>query len=428
METDLEEITVTAKPLPTDAHVDTRDFRVHSIALVGSNADAHEIGGLVSEIQIRQDMYLGIMSGELLVTDGRDLLAITGAHGGEYIYLHIEVPEQRIFLKKAFRIYKIGNRTPADGTQHYVIYFMSDELFNSHTIKINKAYQNTTISEIARDIMVNYLKIPEKRVFLDPTTEAVSLIIPNWRPIEALNWLASRAFNGGDTCYMFYENFGGFHFRSVQSIFRSPTVVKVPFSLENKRGMKQLDMDKFSIDEYTAVRDFDILSTVSSGGYATRLLGVDPINQSLTKNDFNLTQINKLYPNAPMSDGGDLFKKYETHLLTYLQADGIENWIKRTMSLALLNSSVYEVTVPGNMGLNVGTMVNLRIPYTVTPAEGDMWDKKKGGRFMVAATNHKFDLVNHKYSSLMMVTRDSLPESVPAYDKTLPDKIAKLSQ
>jgi len=71
-------------------------------------------------------------------------------------------------------------------------------------------------------------------------------------------------------------------------------------------------------------------------------------------------------------------------------------------------------------------MVNLRIPYTVTPAEGDMWDKRKGGKFMIAATNHKFDLVNHQYSSLMMVSRDSLPESVP-YDKALPNKIAKMN-
>jgi hypothetical protein len=271
------------------------------------------------------------------------------------------------------------------------------------------------------------MKIPAKRIFIDPTSQPVSVIIPNWRPIEALNWLASRAYNTNDTCFMFYENFSGFHFRSIQSIYRSGTIIKVPFSLENKRGMKQLDMDKFAIDDYTAVRDFDILSTVNSGGYAMKLLGVDPITQSVTKNDYNPNRVSKLYPNAPMSDGGSLFSKYDTHFMTYLQADGIENWIKRVMSLSLLNSAVYEVTVPGNMGVNVGTLVNLRIPYTVIPAEGDMWDKKKGGRFMVMATNHKFDLINHKYSSLMMVSRDSLPESVPVYDKVLPDKIAKMN-
>ena len=427
METELQEIEVTAKPLPSDAHVDTRDFRVHSIALVGSNGDAHEIGAMVAEIQIRQDMYLGVMTGEMLVTDGRDMLSQVGAHGGEYIFIHIEVPEQKTKLKKAFRIYKIANRTPNDATQNYTVHFMSDELFASHTMKVSKAYKDSTVSTIARDIMVNFLKIPEKRIFMDQTTQPTSVVIPNWRPIEALNWLASRAYTDTLNCFFFYENFNGFHFRSIQSIYKSPTVIKVPFSLENKRGMKQLDMDKFSIDDYEAVRDFDVLSTVSSGGYAMQLLGVDAISQTATKNKYNIGQINKLYPNAPMSDSGNLFSKSDSHLLTYLQTGGIENWIKRVMSLSALNNSITEITVPGNMGLNVGTMVNLRIPYTIPPAEGDMWNKQKSGRYVVIALNHKFELVNHKYSSMALISRDSQPESLPPYDKTLPDKITKMN-
>ena len=46
---------------------------------------------------------------------------------------------------------------------------------------------------------------------------------------------------------------------------------------------------------------------------------------------------------------------------------------------------------------------------------------------MVVATNHKFEMVNHKYSSLALISRDSLPESLPTYDKTLPDKIVKMN-
>lgn len=427
MATELEEITVTAKPLPADGHVDTRDFRLHSAALIGANGDAHEIGGLVAEIQIRQDMYLGVMSGEMMVTDGRDLLAMVNAHGGEYIFLHIEVPEQKIFIKKAFRIYKIANRKPSDSTQTYTVNFVSDELFSSHTMKISKAYVNSTVSAIARDIMVNYLKIPQKRIFIDQTTQPTSVIIPNWRPIEALNWLASRAYTDTTNCFFFYENFSGFHFRSIHSIYKSPTVIKVPFSLENKRGMKQLDMDKFSIDEYEAVRDFDALSTISSGGYAMRLLGVNAIKRTTTKNDYNIEKISKLYNNPPMSNAGNLFSKPKSHFLTYLEVGGMENWIKRVMTLAALNNGIVELTVPGNMGLNAGTMINLRIPYTIPPAEGDMWNKQKSGRHVILATNHKFELVNHKYTSLVLVSRDSLPESLPANDKTLPDKILKMN-
>jgi hypothetical protein len=128
-----------------------------------------------------------------------------------------------------------------------------------------------------------------------------------------------------------------------------------------------------------------------------------------------------------MSNQKNLFSQSSMHLMTYLNADGIENWIRRIMALSILNNSLTEITVPGNMGLNVGTLVNIRVPYTITPAEGDMWDKKKGGKYLIIAVNHKFDLVNHKFTSLCLLTRDSLPEGLPAYSSTLPDKIARLN-
>jgi hypothetical protein len=427
METNLEEIEITAKPMRSDAHVDARDFRVHSISLIAADGTAREIVALVNEVQIRQDMYLGFMAGEMLVTDGLDMIAQSKAHGGEYIYLHFEVPEQKITLKKAFRIYKIGKRSPSDSSQKYVIYFMSDELFTSHTKKISKAYKDDTVSNMALDIMKSYLKIPEKRIFIDQTTEKTSYVIPNWRPLEALNWLASRAYTDTMTCFFFYENFNGFNFRSIQSIYKTGTIIKVPFSLENKRGMKKLDMDKFSIDDYEVIRDFDVLSTISSGGYAMRLLGVDTINQKLTKNDYNPSSVTKIYPNNPMTNSADLFKKANSHLLTYLKADGIQNWIKRVMSMAALSSNITEITVPGNMGLNVGTLLSLRIPYTITPADGDMWDKQKSGKYLVFAVNHKFDMVNHQFTSLALLSRDSQPEALPAADKTLPNRIVKMN-
>lgn len=414
-------------PLPQDQHVDARDFRAVSVSLVSSDGTSTEIGSVVPEVQVRQDMYLGFMSGELLINDGNDMLTRQGIHGGEYIFLHIQVPEQAISLKKAFRIYKISERSPQDSSQSYKVHFMSDELFNSHTKKISKAYTNATISDIVRDIMTEYLEIPESKIFIDSTIGSTSVIIPYWRPVETLNWLASRSVGQDTSCYFFFENLEGYHFRSLQSIYKKGTKIKVPFALENKRGKKELEMDKFAIDDYKVIRDFDILSTVSSGGYAMRLLGIDPITQSMTVNDYNLENLPKQYQNPSMSNAKNLFKRNETHFLTYLQADGIENWIKRVVALSILNNYITEIVVPGNMGLNVGTMLNIRIPYTITPAEGDMWDKQRGGKHLVLAVNHKFDLVNHKFTSLVWLTRDSLPEPLPAVDKTLPDKIARLN-
>ena len=177
----------TNTPLQSGSHVDTRDFRIEAVSLISASGTYKEVGAVMPEIQVRQDMYMGFMSGEALVVDGTDLSAQLQIHGGEYLFLHFTVPEQGISLKKAFRVYKVGKRVPMDNAEKYTIYFMSDELFHSYKERISKAYPSSTVSDIAKDIMLNMLHIPPARAFVDPTDDAADLIVPNMRPLEALN-------------------------------------------------------------------------------------------------------------------------------------------------------------------------------------------------------------------------------------------------
>lgn len=401
----------------SDQHVDTRDFRVKSISLIGSSGISVDITKLVNELQVRQDMYLGFMSAEMLVTDGIDLHTMLGLHGEEYVFLHIVVPEQSIELKKAFRIYKISDRVRVGNTaQRYMIYLVSDEMYASQTIRINKVYKDSTLPQIASEVMQNILNIPSKKIFINSDDNtARTVIVPNWRPLELLNWIASR----GMTPHFFYETFEGFHFSSLKSIYSAGTKIKVPFFYENKRGAKNVDMDKFAIDAYEGKREFDILTTSMAGGHGMTLLAINPLDQSFTKTEYDLTRISTLYQN-PVLTG----KTYpQAQFLTYLGYDGIENWILRNMHLSVLNNSVTEIVIPGNMGVQIGSLINIRLPYMTNPSDGDMWDKVKSGRYLVIAANHKFDMTTHKHTTLVMLVRDSVPEALPTADRKLPEKV-----
>lgn len=416
--------------LQSGSHVDTRDFRIEAVSLISSSGTYKEVGAVMPEIQVRQDMYMGFMSGEALVIDGTDLSAQLQIHGGEYLFLHFTVPEQNISLKKAFRVYKVGKRVPMDNAEKYTIYFMSDELFLSYKDRISKAYPSSTLSDIAKDIMINELDIPASKAFIDPTDDAAAqddLIVPNMRPLEALNWLASRAYTNEKNTWFFYETFEGFHFKSLNTIYKSKKPIKVPFTFENKKASPDLSMDKFAIDDMEARRDFDCISTLADGGYSMQMNALNVSSRQMTTTKYALNKdINKLYDNAPMSNGGKLYDA-TAYTLWYPDGFGIEKYVKRVMALAALNSNLIEIVVPGNMGLNVGSLVSIRVPYTVTSATGDMWDKQKSGKYLLFAVNHKFDMVRHKYTCLAYLSRDSLPESLPPASSTLPDKIKKLN-
>lgn len=428
MESELEEITVTAKPLSPDKHVDTRDFRIEALMLISASGTHMDIRSMVPEIQIRQDMFLGFMSGELLVVDGIDLLSQLSVHGGEFVYVHIKMPEQAIELKKAFRVYKVGERVRfQENSQRYTLFVVSNELYESNAMpRLSKAYQNMTLTAMAEDVMFNVLKLPKNKVFVDSSSPPDTLIVPYMTPLECLNWLASRTHDGKKHSWFFYENFEGFHFKSLTSIYDAPKPIKVPFTLENKKVSPNLDMDKFGIDEIEVHRDFDALSTLIDGGYGLRLDIANVISRTISTTTYNpSSSITKLYDKGTAMSNTDRVKSGS--YLFYVDGHDIQEYIKRVTSLAALNSNLTEIVVPGNMGVQAGTIVSIRVPYSVTPTEGDIWNRQKSGKYLCFATNHKFNLVQHKYTTLAMLSRDSQPDPLPTADATLPDRITGLN-
>lgn len=430
METDLEEITVTAKPLPTNKHVDTRDFRIDSISLISADGRVREIVGMVMELQLRQDMYLGFMSGELLISDAIGLFSEVQFHGNEFVYFDIKEPAQDIAIRKAFRVYKISNRDrQQNNASRYVMYLVSDEFVVSSSTRISKAYKNMTISEIATDIMKNYLHIPEKKIFVDPTTQPYTIVIPNMRPLEALNWLAVRANTPNDTCYFFYENLEGFHFRSLQSLYKDPVAIPQPYMDQNKSVEKTLASDKYSIDSWSGVKEFDLLSSLSGGMYSIGLLELDPIAQGFVSNKYNLKDNKGLYPNPPSSNdattmGDDVTAKFHT----YLSAGDTRNWIQRLMGFAAVNNNLTEIVVPGSVRVQAGKTLELVFPYLITPNDtADNVDKIRSGRYLVVAVNQKIDMLNERYQTVALVARDSVPEAYPSTDPAMASKIRKLN-
>jgi hypothetical protein len=392
-----------------------------------------DITNLVHEIQIRQDMYLGFMSGELSVVDAADIYSQAALHGNEYLFVHIREPEQDICIKKAFRVYKVGERTAAqNNSQRFNLYFCSEELFISNSRKISKAYSNTLVSDVVLDILKNSLNVPQDRIVVEETETPFDYVAPWLHPLDILNWLASRAHADGSSAFFFYENLNGFNFRSLQSIYKDGTIIKVPFKFEQKSVDKAIGMDKYAIDSYESKRDFDTIRLMQNGGVSLLMHKVDTLNRTHDTVKYGMDDIATLYKNPLLSnpnttDNKPLFDQSETYALTYLNLPGIDSWVKRVLSMAALTSNSLELVLPGSIRLQAGTLINCKFPYASTPVEGDMWDKRKSGKYLIVAVNQKFDLVNHKWDTIVMITRDSLPEALPPPDTRLAEKVKKLN-
>ena len=61
-----------------------------------------------------------------------------------------------------------------------------------------------------------------KKIFIEPTKNPTNLIIPNYTPFKAFNFLAGRAVSAGKhavgSSFIFYENIRGFFFVSLETL------------------------------------------------------------------------------------------------------------------------------------------------------------------------------------------------------------------
>lgn len=311
------------------------------------------------EFNYFEDIFSNSVSGYLLVSDS------TGWHnkmswcGDEFLILEIDKPGPTHPLgplKGIFRIYSIKSRHLGNDTnENLILHFCSEELFLSERTRISKSYKGKKISDMVKDIAYNFLKI-DKKAFpsshIEETFGTHDIIIPNLKPLQAINWLCSMAIVGdnkfgggthgglkGGASYLFYRNREGYHFRSILSILNTikDSEYKSRHPNPNKRtsgfwyGVKntKLESPKDAYEQIISLQimnSYDSIETGQRGMFANRLLAIDYLRRTHETKDFDYDQyfdgflknnvqiyknVNGMYtnPHKLMSNAKDRFKK-----------------------------------------------------------------------------------------------------------------------
>lgn len=415
-----------------DKALDFREFHVDSIALIGKDGVALDIRNLVQELVLRQDIVVGYMHGEMLILDAIDAFQQMDITGGEYVWIKLTSPFCNYEIARSFRVFKVTDRkVTKNDAQRYNIHIVSDEMYLSNLIKISKAYKGESISTIAEDIITNNLDCDKYTI--DSTDKSHDIIIPNWRPTEALNWLASRAVNGDKHTWLFYENLDGLQFRCLYKLYEQPVVNDIPFIQETTSINKNLDRSKYAIDNLTFKRDFDIIRLSNAGGVATQFLGIDPVARTITVTESSQRDMLKLHdkpyvPDVKLINGNNLYDNYEANRLAYIQTpdNQAESWHKNIMSLAALYNNMCEVTVSGNMDIQAGSMVNVDFRIIRPMPEISDMNEVMSGAYFVSSVTHIFHMETNQFDTTFGMFRDSLPQYGVAPDMNIVEKAHKL--
>jgi len=411
----------------------TKEFTIQTLEVIASTGETIDLRKIFVELEVYQDIYSSVMSGNILVNDASDLFNNFSFCGNEFIRINIDKGGLGLPLDKVFRIYKATDRKPQkNSSQIYILHFCSEEMLTSNAMKISKSYKGYKASDIVWDVMTNILKIPQEKIHsFEPTSGTYDFVVPYYRPLEIIQWAVSRSYDlAPKFCYFFFEHSWGYSFKSLQSLYTQKPYKTLTLDIKNiddpDPTTSMNAMDKFSI-----LNDFDVIQSTSNGSYASRMLAVDLFSQSFTKYDYSLgfAEINKqlLNKNKQVNllknlSGATNLDSFESYFTTYSQINdtsserenSIEKWLQpRALHLAAINSFRFQANLPGDIAMKAGDIVEYKFPKFVGADDsGKEFDEYRSAKYLVTAVNHKF--TEDSFETIAELCSDSYAAQLPA--------------
>lgn len=323
------------------------DLEINRCMIISSGGQL-DFKHAVVEFNYFEDIFSNFVSGVLLLNDSMGAQNKLSWNGEEYLELEVNKPGADKIpgatpLKGRFRIYtNKGRHLTKDDNENLLINFCSEELVLSEKQKISKSYKKKKISDIVIDIAVNFLKIPPEEFGInfanvEKTLGLYDIVIPKLKPLEAINWLATKAISekyaalGTGKCganYLFWKNRDGYHFRSLISICGDSKGQRGkrellfqytnPFARSENGGqssgywygIKNADNNKIrnvgnataqdtvgvkwdpyeQIISYEIMNSFDNMESHQRGMFANRLLSLDYIRRIHENADFDYNE------------------------------------------------------------------------------------------------------------------------------------------
>ena len=433
-------------------------YRVNTIELVsglyGNDGRTDIISGIVGEINIYENMFNNVVTGNVVISENENLPSNFPIVGHENILIDMVNPDVELetgegHMKAEYKIYNISQRTEdAEGVSSYLLNFQSEEIFTNLKTSVSKAYTGSTISSYVKSIYDEYLDT-DKDIDIELTKNNYNFVIPNWKPFHTINWMAQRAIgedkNGAN--YLFFENRNGFVFTSLERYYGG--AVKETYYY---RDVGTLDPDGVGVDDahryisnYHINTGFNILENIPLGMYASRLVVHDitlkkvyDVDYSYSDSFGNNTHVDswgKVLWNSSLDD--TVYESQDVNMLVHTDVDGYtkspkshqrivtrhtalyddgndNSYLERTVQnrisqIEQLNNFILEFTVPGDFRRNIGDVIYIELPSV------EIENKEDGlysGKYIIIALRHKLDSEQH----VMIVTaaKDSYFTPIPA--------------
>ncbi len=410
-----------------------------------------DIKELVQEISLYESVISASLYCQIVVTDiGENLISSLPLMGQERIEIEISTITTNYTLN--FYIFKIDGRVMQEKNQAYVIHLVSLEALNNESTRIMQRVDGIKSHDFIKQQMTtksgNGSIFTKKKIDVDESLYPFNMYVPNWRLFDTAIWMARRSVSTSyknSVGYLFYETFEGFKFKSIDNLYHQPTYpnnnVKYTFAQANT-GAKGTDQNNYRILNYASPKAFDIFEDLRNGAFCHRSVYVDinngifrVFNTNAAKYWGDMKHLDNMKPFR--MDSEDKVLQFPTRIVYRPTTINTFGWkevdessdknidqVNKTYEKSIyryyfLEYNKLEITVPGDLKIRAGNVINISIPSPKRKNDGSVEeDRRISGKYLVHSVRHTI-LNRTELRTTITLARDSfggnnIPDVVPS--------------
>jgi len=432
-----------------------------------------DIKGILYNFEIAEDILSNNIVGSAIVYDMQDIRSILPMIGLERLSLKFNSPglsgydytEDTGTPLQIYKIDKVRKDPQNERAQLYQIYFCSPEMYRNSTTKISRAYAGP-VEDAVKDILRNDLK-SKKPFFFEPTSTNAKYVIPNLKPYDAINYLASQAkskkfrVNAG---YKFFETSEAFHFRSIDSMmgldgqfkevppkWKYQAMITAVTEKDNQPEIKDIERRLSQVIKYEFNKPVDTLENINMGMYANKVTTHDAFNKTIKTKTYNYNeqgaqqvhtemsgsrfdQTGLLYPEdgsgkgVKFADTGkSLTELFDAKTMVVTETSKVHDDYEFTPSSELLPLMTHQSQVMRNMNLsmlvygntllNAGDIITFSSPVQ-RPGEPEN-NPYTSGRYVIMAIKHVVNVEAQRHEMVLRCFKDSVRNAYPKEEDAL---------
>lgn len=402
-------------------------YDLESITIINYRGNSVDIKSSVITFNIQAEIFNTTLHGELVLKDSNDFSQNLPLIGEEFLKIEFKKPGITEKTTLLFYIYSLVDKIKrSDNAFEYVLNFCSLELLKNRGESISESFNNIEVSDMVEKILS---RITKKNISIEDTSTKLNYIAPNISPFEIINYLTSRTISKKYTnsgSFVFYEDFNGFHFRTIDSMLTSSPVVT--YSFEHKTFVNNdINNELYTINKWKIDQHYDILDNLNKGGYGINTKILNPFTRKYTNKTFSVlseedyNSINNLdnnYKNALHDNNTFLFANSPNNINKFRMTynDYNKEYIigQRYVQLNQISNGYKLIAqIPGNLEINIGDVINLEYKnHSVDKRETDLY---LSGKYLITAIKYHFS--NLEFHMVIEIIKDSYNNNHNEYNR-----------